>query len=166
AGWRDNACGLIRLHDLGLIAVTRDGKRGFEVYMGGGLGTVPQQAKLFDEFLPEEELLPIAQATARVFARLGEKKNRNTARLKFLVTKLGMEEFKRLVLAERATLAPDPAWTAYLKDVPDYQETPLKPPSLLQIEAPRPEGFDAWRKTNVYEQRQPGYATVTITLPL
>jgi type VI secretion system protein ImpJ len=47
------------------------------------------------------ELLPIAQATARVFARLGEKKNRNTARLKFLVTKLGMEEFKRLVLVPR-----------------------------------------------------------------
>src|SRR6059036_2807103 len=97
SGCRDSACGVIMLHDLGAIAVVRDGKRGFELYMGGGLGTVPQQAKLFDEFLPEEELLPIAQATARVFARLGEKKNRNTARLKFLVTKLGMDEFKRLV---------------------------------------------------------------------
>src|SRR5262249_61988176 len=109
AGWRDNACGLMRLHDIGAIGVVRDGKRGFEVYMGGGLGTVPQQAKLFDEFVPEEELLPIAQATARVFARLGEKKNRNTARLKFLLTKLGMEEVKRLVLSERAALPPDPA---------------------------------------------------------
>jgi sulfite reductase (ferredoxin) len=134
--------------------------------MGGGLGTVPQQAKLFDEFLPQEELLPIAQSTARVFARLGEKKNRNTARLKFLVTKLGMEEFKRLVLAERATLQPDPAWTAYLRDVPTYEEAPLKPPSLLQIETKRPEGFDTWNKSNVYRQRQAGYATVTVALPL
>jgi sulfite reductase (ferredoxin) len=166
SGCRENACGLVRLHDLGLIAVVRDGKRGFEVYMGGGLGTVPQQAKLFEEFLAEEELLPIAQATARVFARLGEKKNRNTARMKFLVTKLGLEEFKCLVLAERATLPPDPAWTAYLKDIPNYQETPLKPPSLLQIAAKRPEGFDAWSKSNVYQQRQDGYSTVTVTLPL
>src|SRR6266849_5912551 len=170
SGCRDNGCGLIRLHDLGAIAVTREVngvvKRGFELYMGGGLGTVPQQAKLFDEFLPEEELLPIAQATARVFARLGEKKNRNTARLKFLVTKLGMPEFKRLVLAERATLPHEPAWTAYLKDVPNYQETPLKPPSLLQIGSVRPEGFDAWSKSNVYAQRQAGYATVTVALPL
>jgi sulfite reductase (ferredoxin) len=71
--------------------------------------------------------------TARVFARLGEKKNRNTARLKFLVTRLGMEEFKRLVLAERAILTHDPAWTAYLKDVDQHEETPLKQPSLLQI---------------------------------
>jgi sulfite reductase (ferredoxin) len=166
SGCRDNACALIRLHDIGLIAVTREGKRGFEVHMGGGLGTVPQQAKLFDEFLPEEELLPIAQATARVFARLGEKKNRNTARLKFLVTKLGIEEFKRLVLAERATLPPDPAWTAYLRDIPTYQEQPLKPPSLLQIETKRPAGFDTWSKSNVYHQRQAGYATVTVALPL
>jgi Sulfite reductase, beta subunit (hemoprotein) len=166
SGCRDNACGLIRLHDVGLIAATRDSIRGFEVYVGGGLGTVPQQAKLFDEFLPEEELLPILQATARVFARLGEKKNRNTARLKFLVTKLGIDEFKQLVLAERAGLTPDAAWTAYLRDIPDYQETPLKPPSLLQIESRRPEGFDAWSKSNVYEQRQAGYATVTVALPL
>src|SRR5579872_4961620 len=171
SGCRDNACGLIRLHDVGLIAATRDGQRGFEVYVGGGLGTVPQQAKLFDEFLPEEELLPILQATARVFARLGEKKNRNTARLKFLVTKLGIEEFKQLVWAERAGLPHDPAWTAYLRAIPDYAETPLKPPSLLQIagvdQANRqPEGFDAWSKSNVYRQRQAGYATVTIGLPL
>ena len=170
SGCRDNGCGLIRLHDLGAIAVTREVngvvKRGFELYMGGGLGTVPQQAKLFDDFLPEEELLPIAQATARVFARLGEKKNRNTARVKFLITKLGMDEFKRLVLAERATLPHDPAWTAYLADVQHYEETPLKQPSLLQIGAARPEGFDAWAKSNVYHQRQAGYATVTVALPL
>ncbi len=166
SGCRDNACALIRLHDIGLIAVTRGSQRGFEVYMGGGLGTVPQQAKLFAEFLPEEELLPVAQATARVFARFGEKKNRNTARLKFLVTKLGIDEFKRLVLAERAILPPDPAWTTYLRDIPAYQEQPLKPPSLLQIENKRPEGFDTWSKSNVYHQRQAGYATVTVALPL
>src|SRR5262245_48406818 len=146
SGCRENACGVIMLHDLGAIAVVRDGKRGFELYMGGGLGTVPQQAKLFAEFLPEEELLPMTQATARVFARLGEKKNRNTARLKFLVTKLGMDEFKRLVLAERASLPDEPVWTAYLKDIPAYKEAPLKPPSLLQIGNARPEGFDAWNK--------------------
>jgi sulfite reductase (ferredoxin) len=166
SGCRDNACGLAMLHDIGLIAAVRDGKRGFEVYMGGGLGTVPQQAKLFEEFLPEEELLPVAQATARIFARFGEKKNRNTARMKFLLTKLGVEEFKRLVMAERAILPHDPAWTAYLNDAPDYQETPLKPPTLLQIEAKRPEGYEAWARSNVYRQRQSGYAMVTIALPL
>ena len=46
---------------------------------------------------PKKRSCRIAQAIARVFARLGEKKNRNTARLKFLVSKLGIEEFKQLV---------------------------------------------------------------------
>ena len=63
------------MHDMGAIAVKKieNGveKRGFELYVGGGLGTVPHQAKLFDAFLPEEELLPTAQAISRVFARLG-----------------------------------------------------------------------------------------------
>src|SRR5580658_5958361 len=170
SGCKENACALVRLHDFGAIAVTReqDGKtrRGFELWVGGGLGPVPQQAKLYDDFVPEEEILPLAQAIARVFARLGEKKNRNTARLKFLVSKLGIEEFKRLVAAEREILPYDPRWTSYLKDVADYKEEPLKPAELLQISAVRPEGFDQWFANNVYQQRQQGYATVTIALPL
>jgi sulfite reductase (ferredoxin) len=174
SGCKENACALVRLHDFGAIAVTReqDGKtrRGFELWVGGGLGPVPQQARLYDEFVPEEEILPIAQAIARVFARLGEKKNRNTARLKFLVSKLGIEEFKKLVKAEREILSYDPRWTDYLKDVPDYAEEPLKAPSLLQIgpgtKEARPEGFEQWYANNVYRQRQQGYATVTIALPL
>jgi sulfite reductase (ferredoxin) len=170
SGCADEACALVRLHDFGAIAVTReiDGRttRGFELWVGGGLGPVPQQARLYDEFVPEEEILPICQAIARVFARLGEKKNRNTARLKFLVSKLGIDEFRRLVKAEREILPPDPRWTDYLKDVPHYKEEPLKAPSLLQIGAVKPTGFDQWYATNVYRQRQEGYATVTIALPL
>src|SRR5499433_940045 len=91
SGCRQHACGLVNMHDLGLLAVTRTEngveQRGFEMTVGGGLGAVPYQAKLFDEFVPESEILPLAQAISRVFARMGEKKNRNRARLKFLVQK-------------------------------------------------------------------------------
>merc|ERR1711964_313608 len=72
-------------------------KRGFKMFVGGGLGAVPHRAKVLDEFLPVEELLPISQAMAKVFSRLGERKNRNKARLKFVVAKLGIEGFRRLV---------------------------------------------------------------------
>src|SRR5579864_7297792 len=91
SGCAQHACGLTSLHDLGLIAKTRvntsTGREelGFEMYVGGGLGAVPYHAKLLDSFVPPEELLPLTQAIARVFARLGEKKNRNRARIKFLV---------------------------------------------------------------------------------
>src|SRR5262249_33376432 len=169
SGCKDKACALVNMHDMGLIATTRTEngkeKRGFELYVGGGLGAVPQQAKLFDEFLPEEELLPITQAIARVFARLGEKRNRAAARIKFLVTKLGMEEFRRLVLEERKTLPEDPRWSSYLHDAGKYKESPLKPPAALNG-SERPAGFDQWYSTNVYRQKQPGYVVAAVTLPL
>lgn len=167
SGCEQEACGLVMLHDSGYIAQVKDGKRGFKVFVGGGLGAVPHQAKVLSEFTPEEELLPETQAMARVFARLGEKKNRNRARIKFLVAKLGIEEFRRLVQEERKTLPHDPRWTAYLKDMPHTQGQPLHKPVPLTISASeKPEGFDAWLKTNIYKQRQAGYATVTVCLPL
>jgi len=169
SGCAEHACGLVSMHDLGLIARIRtvDGveQRGFETYVGGGLGAVPHQAKLFDEFLPEAELLPIAQAIARVFARLGEKRNRARARIKFLVAQLGVDEFKRLVLEERGQLPPDPRWTAHLADAVTYTETPVKQGAKL-VSSDSTSGFEVWRRTNVYRQRQPGYVVATIALPL
>ena len=169
SGCEEHACGLVRMHDLGLLAQVKevDSKpvRGFAVYVGGGLGTIPQQAKLLSEFVTEDEILPLAQSVARVFARLGEKKNRNRARMKFLVEALGIEEFRRLVYEEREQLEPDQRWTEYLETVPDYHETPVKPSVFLNGHA-KPEGFDAWYETNVYHQRQPGYKAVYVNLPL
>ena len=177
SGCREHACGLVTMHDLGLIAVTRtvDGRveRGFETYVGGGLGAVPHQAKLFDPFLPVAELLPLAQAIARVFARLGEKRNRARARIKFLVAQLGLDEFRRIVLEERASLPADARRDAHAAVAGDEAETPLRPPAPLDGASADDSGdpaaagsFGAWARTNVYEQRQAGYAAVTVALPL
>ncbi len=173
SGCEQHACGLVTMHDLGFIAKVKevDGrrpgfkKRGFAMFVGGGLGAVPHQAKLLDPFVPEDEILPMSQAVARVFARLGEKRNRNRARIKFLVAKLGIEEFRKLVAQERQMLPHDDAWTAYLKDLPEKWETPLKDAVAINGK-PGPKGFDAWAATNVAGQRQAGYATVTVNLPL
>ena len=169
SGCRQHSCGLVNMHDLGLLAVTRQEngveRRGFEMYVGGGLGAVPYQAKLFEPFVPEEELLPLAQAISRVFARLGEKRNRARARIKFLVKNLGIDEFKRLVREERDKLADDPRWTSYIETLPAYSEQPIRPAASLNGAA-QPAGFDDWQRTNVYRQRQPGYCVVTVTLPL
>src|SRR3990170_7453794 len=132
SGCAQHPCGLARMHDIGAVARVRQangtGQRGFEVDLGGGLGAIPHQAKLFSEFVPAEEMLPMAQAVSRVFARLGEKKNRAKARMKFLVAKLGMEEFRALVEEEREKLLPDPRWTEYLVEAERFADKPLKPP--------------------------------------
>ncbi len=169
SGCEDEACALVSMHDLGGIAATKtiDGKtvRGFKFYVGGGLGAVPHQAKLLDEFIPEEELLPMSRAIGRVFARLGEKKNRNRARLKFLVQKLGIDEFRRLVQEERRTMPEDPSWREHFDRIPRFEEgTPLK---AVQLNGQRkPPGYEAWAATNIYEQRQAGYVLATVTCPL
>ena len=166
SGCAEEACALAHIHDIGLVAKVQDGRRGFAFYVGGGLGTVPQQAKLMADFVAEEELFPLTQAICRVFARLGEKKNRNTARLKFVIQKIGLPEFTRLALEERKTLKPEPRWTEYLNDVAAHREEASKPPALLQISGPADPEFDRWRRTNVYQQKQSGHVTITVTLPL
>jgi sulfite reductase beta subunit-like hemoprotein len=171
SGCSQHACGLTSMHDVGLIAKTRseDGKAelGFEMYVGGGLGAVPYQAKLFESFIPPEELLPLTQAIARVFARLGEKKNRNRARLKFLIQDLGIEKFREMVLEERKHLPFDARWTEYVRDAVQAQESPLRPGGegpLVSISTS--EAFARWLKTNIRPQKQTGYVTATVTLPL
>src|SRR5262249_14120597 len=115
SGCKTSSCGLTNIHDLGFIAKTwqENGvtRRGFEVVIAGGLAAVPYDHKLFGAAAREKEILPLAEATCRVFARLGEKRNRGRARMKFLVEKLGIEQFRELVLEERKVLPHDPRWT-------------------------------------------------------
>ena len=169
SGCEHEACALVAMHDLGGIAATKmiDGKlkRGFKLFVGGGLGAVPHQAKLLMEFCPEEDLLTVSRALGRVFARLGEKKNRNKARLKFVVAKLGIEEFTKVVEEEIRTMPVDATWKTYFDQISEYREEPAVPAVPLNGK-PRPAGYDVWAKTNVYPQRQKGHTVVTITCPL
>ena len=104
-------------------------------------------------------------AIGRVFARLGEKKNRARARIKFLVAKLGIDEFKRLVMEERKILPYDERWTSYINELPAYGEKVKKKPSEF-IKEYDDLGFNEWYLNNIYAQAQKGYSVVTISLPL
>ena len=88
---------------------------------------MPRQARTLTEFAPVEEMLPLTQAVCRVFGKHGEKKNRNAARIKFLVDKWGIEKFREEVFAVRKELRPDPRWTDMVKDAEKMSEGPLKP---------------------------------------
>ncbi len=170
SGCKPNPCGMAMFHDVGCIAVTKDvdgeTKRGFEFYVGGGLGAVPFKAQLLDSFVPEEELLPLCQAVCRVFSRLGERKNRARARLKFVVKKLGIEEFRRIVVEERKIIPEDQRWSRYLADLSVTDDVPLKPAEALVEEGAFSEDFLFWRKHNLWRQPQKNYVTATVRLPL
>ena len=85
----------LRIHDIGLWAVSRtengETRRGFRVYLGGGLGAAPHLAQLYTDFLPVEELFNLAASTLRLFDRYGERRARMKARMKFLIQTIGWE---------------------------------------------------------------------------
>lgn len=169
SGCAHDGCGRAMMHDLGFIAEVREvngvEERGFRVVVGGGLGPVPHVAKELYDFMPEAKMLEVSQAISRVYARLGEKRNRNKARIKFLVAQLGIDEFRRLVDEEIATLDPDPRWLEWLATAHEPRIEAYPAPVTDGEPVPAP-GFAEWVGTNVYPQRQEGFVSATINLPL
>jgi len=151
------------IHDLGFIPKVQinNGKelRGFKVLFGGGLGAQPSIAHVINDFLHEDELIPFIEATLRVFDRHGERTNRNKARMKFLVAKLGLEEVLRLVEAEKLAIRFKKFVidrdTIELPEIPEVNSLPeAQITDLLQ--------YQRWLDTNVFEQKQEGFYGVYI----
>src|SRR6185369_3851780 len=92
-------CAQAPVNDIGLYAKVRDGARGFSVFAGGGLGAQPFLAQPVRDFIPAEELLVWCEAIVRIQHRFGERKNRNKARMKYLVQKMGLEKFRAAIEA-------------------------------------------------------------------
>ncbi|MFM7737601.1 MAG: nitrite/sulfite reductase, partial [Alphaproteobacteria bacterium] len=93
-------CAQASINDIGLYAARRDGRDGFSVWAGGGLGAAPFLAVRVSEFVPAEDVLAWCEAIVRVHHRAGERKNRHKARLKFVARRLGEAGFRELVEAE------------------------------------------------------------------
>ena len=84
------------VQDLGFIAKIKDGKQGFKVYGGGGMGRDSALGiKLFG-FIPAEDVPRCTLAMTELFYDHGDRKNRNTARIRFIVKRLGRENFLEL----------------------------------------------------------------------
>jgi len=148
------------VHDVGLIPkVDSEGNRGFKVVIGGGLGAQPILANLVYDFLPEDELIPFIEAVIRVFDRYGERNNRNKARMKYLIQKLGFEEVIRLVEEEKVAIK-----NKKVSVNTDRLEAPSIPtePTIEQIQDADLFHYEKWLNTNVFEQKQKGYYGVFI----
>lgn len=146
-------------HDIAALGVVRDGRRGFKLWVGGGLGNTPRHATLLEDFTAEEDLLWTMEAIVRVFNRDGERKNRNRARIKFLLEKLGWEEFVKRVFEMRASI-PRPELV-----LPDVEE---KEPVVLTFPQLEPTGpaYVKWKRINVIPQRQAGFSAVYVLVPI
>jgi sulfite reductase (NADPH) hemoprotein beta-component len=170
AGAEDRAA--ILFHDIGLrIVKGAGGATGFRVYVGGGQGRTPYVAQEIANFLPKERLLSYLEAIMRVYNLHGRRDNIYKARIKILVNALGLDEFRRQVEAEWATLdqpsidLPDEERAriaAYFKSRP-LKSAPARD-ALTDARRRADAGFDRWLRLNVAPHRVPGHAIVNIQL--
>lgn len=171
-------CALTPIHDIGLLAAKKeDGTIGFRMVAGGGLGSAPRIAQVLREFTPMEELIPSIEAVIKVFDTLGNRKNRNKARMKFVIEKLGFSEFRRrweetYVSMGYARPNNEPLKLLQHQDEPVPLIMPTSKSSKasgiqtnghvqgMQQETP----FEMWKRTNVVHQKQTGYVAAVIKL--
>ena len=166
----DGDCAVAGIHDVGLIAQVRGNngtaRRGFKVLVGGGLGSLPTEAAVLTDFLPEEELLPTIEAILRVFTETGNRKNKLLARLKYVLRAKGIEEFRRLVAEKRkVSQAPAETFTMPSPIRPSLVTIAPTPLSSVTAETPSDPEYDRWAEHNLMSQRQTGYGAVWIKLP-
>ncbi len=170
SGCAQHACGLTSMHDMGFIATkrTENGKekRGFAdvSWAAGSARCLSGQAiRLIRAAWKRCCRSP---RRSREFSRsYGEKKNRNRARIKFLVQDFGIEKFKELVLEERKTLAARSALDGFREGSREVRRKSTAAPGRRMAEV-CVGSFQRWLKTNTRAQKQTGYVVVTVALPL
>jgi sulfite reductase (NADPH) hemoprotein beta-component len=157
----------IQLHDIGLQLYRNTADvLGFRVWVGGGMGRTPILAKVVRDFIPVGQFLSYSEAILRVYNRYGRRDNIYKARIKILVSELGIEEFTRQVEAEWAGLAPlglDAPQAEYDRIIAQFAPPAFDSaaPDTLDLSDP---DFKLWVDQNVHAHKQPGYAIATISL--
>lgn len=162
----------IRFHDIGLqAAANAAGDVGWEVWVGGGLGRTPMIGKLINSFVPNEHLLAYLESIMRVYNRYGRRDNKYKARIKILVHEEGLETIKGQVEAEFAEVRGGVLTlpSEELDRISAYFEPPAFPSqSAIRIDVARElildPAYGRWLEHNLNSHRQPGYASVTISL--
>ncbi|MGA3844579.1 nitrite/sulfite reductase [Ralstonia nicotianae] len=162
----------VGIHDIGLQAVGQDGRIGFRVWVGGGMGRTPMVGKLIHPFVPWQDLLTYLQATLRVYNLHGRRDNKYKARIKILVKDLTPEVFRRQVDEQWRPIrgGPDTVTEAFVGSVAarftvsPYDAQAANDPDDTAALAEANPSFRRWLRGNVHPHRVPGYVAVTASL--
>jgi len=173
----DTDCAMAAIHDIGLVGRKRivNGKEqfGFRLMAAGGLGSWPRPAMPIAEFIRVEDVPVWSEAIVEVFAQFGNRKDRNKARMKFVLAEKGFEWFQNEILTRVAARGVNVE-----EALSFHAEAPSNHngngngnghhQALVQI-APvgaSPEEINApWFETNVWQQKQPDLAAAWVKLP-
>jgi sulfite reductase beta subunit-like hemoprotein len=157
-------CAQGAINDVAILARVRDSERGFEVRVGGGLSTSPEDAHPLESFVPADRLLPVLEAVVRVFDRTGNRQNKSRARLKYVIRKIGLDGFRKEYEAELAKIDADGRGS-----IPIDVSNEVGPDAVLRLRAPvrqdaAEDGFERFYGSNCLKQRQSGYYAVIARL--
>jgi sulfite reductase beta subunit-like hemoprotein len=157
-----NDCAKAAIHDLGFIAAVQNGEKGFRVVVGGGLSSSPRNALLIHEFVRGAEIGRVGETVLRIFDRLGNRENRQRARLKYVLKKLGDDGFRAKYNEVRAEVDAEALAELQLPEL--ITTTPGQP--IESDNAKRGPEYMAWRATSVVSQKSHEHVAVYIRLLL
>ncbi len=155
----------MRLHDIGIELVERNGELGGRVFVGGGMGRTPMIAPEIRSFVAADDLLSYVEACLRVYNRYGRRDNIYKARIKILIHEIGADEYRRQVEEEFLhvkTLNLDPPKAEFDRITAFFAPPPFE---ALSDEPDRSDpDFAVWLDQNVKPHKQAGCAIVNISL--
>ena len=155
----------MRLHDIGVRIVKRDGEVGAEFYAGGGMGRTPMIAPLIRDFVPIDQFITYAEACLRVYNRYGRRDNKYKARIKILVHELGAAEYVRQVEEEFAhmlTVGVEPP-REELARIAEYFAPPAFVDGPKTVDRSDPD-FALWVDRNTHRHKHDAYVSAVISL--
>lgn len=161
-----NDCMATVINDVGLRPVIRDGERGFRMTVAGGLGPLPTEGKVLHEFIAAEDVVRRVEAVIRVFNVHGNRKDKNTARLKFVMRKRGFDWLRDAIEEQYQDIVAN-GGIPMPSDVPasfggfQPQPPPKGAGQFLPVYNPSAE-YKEWRETNVALQKHEGHSIVTV----
>lgn len=177
----------LTINDIGWKARLKDGVRGFRVHVGGGTATMTTAATVLFDFLPAEDMLNVAEAVIRVFHARGDYQHKQRNRMKFLIKSIGWDAFRAAFDESLAAIRaeggrplrfdeapaldePAPDWpreaAPSIESIVDRVErVSLHGPGILPVRRTSHDQ-ERWLRTNVRPQKQDGYVSATVTVPL
>ncbi|MGU3315653.1 nitrite/sulfite reductase [Sphingomonas sp. M6A6_1c] len=156
----------MRLHDIGIQLVTRDGELGAAIYVGGGMGRTPMISHLIRDFVTADDLMSYLEAALRVYNRYGRRDNIYKARIKILLHEIGADEYRRQVEEEFLAvkqLGIDPPRAELDRITAMFAAPAFDADAPAEIDRSDPD-FAVWLDQNVAAHKQPGYAIVNVSL--
>lgn len=154
--------GYATIADLGFIARIKNSKKGFRVYVAGGMGVKPRVGNFFLDFVSETQVYQITRSVKNLFWKYGNRKNKHAARLRFLWQDLGEDEFRRRFIEEYEVVKKENHSSLKIEQIDNTGlNLDIKPEEVKDKK-----DFELWKKRFVRLQKQKDSFSVIVAVEM